>query len=468
MIVNKKSIFIFRLFSDLLSLNISFISAAILAQSWQILIDRYYMFFLLVGLNILWVFISNSTGYYSDFHTRNFPFQFTNILKGVTGQVTLSILFIFITKEDLFTRNFIIYYSILLIILLSIRIIIFRKGLKTLRKKGKNIRKLLIIGNGEVALKFRQMIKSNPDFGYEFSGFLTEADIDLPENDVVGQASDLEKVIPDLKIDEVVIAVTDKSDEFLDEIITICNRKAVRTHIIPDYSKYVSTKFQVSMLGGFPILTARLEPLEEVYWRFVKRSFDIIFSLFVILFVLSWFYPIIFILTKLSSPGPVFFIQDRTGAKNKSFKCYKFRTMKSSTKKHVSSFQPVVENDPRVTMIGRFLRKSNLDELPQFLNVFKGEMSVVGPRPHPDAYEKVYIKIVDAIRIRYNVKPGITGWAQIHGLRGDVPDEKKNIRLTRKRIEFDIWYIENWSIALDIQIILITIWQMLKGKTQGI
>jgi len=469
MIVNKKSIFLLRLFSDLLLLNIAFIISAVFSQSLQILFDRYYMFFLLVGLNILWITISNSTGFYDDFHSRNFPFQFLNILKETVAQVSISILFIFVAKEDLFTRNFIIYYALLLIFFISNRTIIFRKSLKSLRRKGKNIRKLLIIGSGETGQRFRNMIQSNPDFGYEFSGFIEDdnnSDIDL--DNIVGNPGDLETVIEDLNIDEIVIAVANKSDEYLNKIITICNRKAVRTHIIPDYTKYVSSKFDVSMFGDFPILTARIEPLEEVYWRFIKRLFDIIFSLLVLILFFSWFYPIIFIITKLSSPGPVFFIQDRVGSKNQTFKCYKFRTMKVLEKSSSSHFQPVVENDPRVTKIGRFLRKSNLDELPQFLNVLKGEMSVVGPRPHPDAYEKVYIKIVDAIRIRYNVKPGITGWAQIHGFRGDVLDEKKNIQLTKKRIEYDIWYIENWSITLDIQIILITAWQMLKGKTRGL
>ncbi len=468
MIVNKKSIFLLRLFSDLLLLNLSFIAAAVVSQSWQILIDRYYMFFLLVGLNTLWVFISNSTNYYSDFHSRNFPFQFINILKETAAQILASILFIFIIKEDLFTRNFIIYYAILMIFLLSARIIIFRKVLKSIRKKGKNIRKLLIVGYGDIAKSFKRMIKSNPDFGYDFAGYLTEDDTDSADNEVVGQVTNLEPVISQFNIDEVVIAIKEISGEFLNQVLAVCNRNAVRTHIIPDYSKYVSNNFQVSMFGDFPILTARLEPLEEVYWRFVKRSFDIIFSLLVIVLVLSWLYPIIFILTKLTSRGPVFFVQNRVGSKHKRFKCYKFRTMKISAKSTELKFQPVVENDPRVTMIGKFLRKSNLDELPQFLNVFKGEMSVVGPRPHTDAYEKVYVKIVDTIRIRYNVKPGITGWAQIHGLRGDVPDKQENIQLTKKRIEYDIWYIENWSIVLDLQIILITIWQMLKGKTHGI
>jgi len=466
MIVNKRSIYILRLLSDLFLLNIAFLLAAVLSQSIEVLIPRYYMFFLLVGLNILWILLSNASGFYDDFHSRNFPFQFVNILKETLAQVIVSILFIFIAKEELFTRNFIIIYTVLLILFISLRTIVFRKVLKSLRRKGKNIRNLLIIGTGEVAYNFKDMINSNADFGYHFAGFVTTENDD-PVNDAVGSTDQLEKLISELSIDEVVIALKDKTDEFLDEVIIICNRNAVKTHIIPDYFKFVSNRFQVSMFGNFPIITARTEPLEEAQWRFFKRAFDLVFSLSVVVFIFSWLYPIIFILTKFSSPGPVFFIQDRVGSRNEKFKCYKFRTMKVSPKELSYNFQPVVENDPRVTKVGRFLRKSNLDELPQFINVLKGEMSVVGPRPHAVLYDQKYGKIVDAIRLRHNVKPGITGWAQVHGFRGDVPDEEENIRRTRKRIEHDIWYIENWSITLDFQIILITIWQMLRGKTRG-
>jgi len=468
MIVNKRSIYILRLLSDLLLLNIVFLLAAVFSQSMEILIVRYYMFFLLVGLNILWVLLSNTSGFYNDFHSRNFPFQFVNILKETAAQVIASILFIFLVKEDLFTRNFIVLYAIFLIFFISLRTIVFRKVLKSLRRRGKNIRNLLIIGTGEVAYNFKNMINSNPDFGYHFTGFVTETEIGDSANDVVGKTDRLEKLISELSIDEVVIALKDKSDVFLDEIITICNRNAVKTHIIPDYFKFVSSRFQVSMFGNFPIITARSEPLEEVHWRFFKRVFDIIFSLLVIIFIFSWLYPIIFILTKISSPGPVFFIQERVGVKNEKFNCYKFRTMKITDSKNSVNFQPVVENDPRVTKIGRILRKSNLDEFPQFINVLKSDMSVVGPRPHAVFYDERYGKIVDTIRIRHLVKPGITGWAQVRGFRGDVPDEEENIRRTRKRIEYDIWYIENWSLTLDVQIILITIWQMLKGKTKGV
>ncbi len=263
MIVNRRSIYILRLLSDLLLLNIAFLLAAVFSQSMEILFARYYMFFLLVGLNILWILLSNAIRFYDDFHSRNFPFQFVNILKETAAQVIVSILFIFLAKEDLFTRNFIILYAILLILFISLRTIVFRKMLKSLRRKGKNIRNLLIIGTGEVAYNFKNMINSNPDFGYYFSGFVTETANTGSSNDVVGKTGQLEKLISELSIDEVVIALKVKSDEFLDDIITICNRNAVKAHIIPDYFKFVSSRFQVSMFGNFPIITARIEPLEE-------------------------------------------------------------------------------------------------------------------------------------------------------------------------------------------------------------
>ena len=467
MIVNKKSLYLFKSMSDLLLLNFSFLAAAVLAQSWQTLLERYYMFFLLAGLNLSWLIMSNVSGLYNDFQSRNFPFQLVIILKETVLQVLLSVLFIFLLKEELFTRNFIIYYAVLLIFLISIRSIVFRKILKSLRKKGINIRNLLIIGTGSVARRFKDLINSNPDFGYKFSGFVSEDTFKAEEIESVGTIDELDELIPGLKIDEAVIALSIKDNQKVISIIQTCDRKAIRVHIIPDYFTSISNRFQVSMFGDFPIITARREPLEEVHWRIYKRAFDIIFSSLVILLVLWWFYLLVFFISKLTSPGPVLFIQNRIGAKNKKFRCIKFRTMRSTIQKPELKFKPVIENDPRITKIGRFLRKSNLDELPQFINVLKGDMSVVGPRPHSDTYEKVYVEMVEAIKIRYNVRPGITGWAQVHGLRGDVVNDEENKKLINKRIEFDLWYIENWSMTLDFQVIMVTIWQMLVRRSKG-
>lgn len=468
MIVNKRSIFFFRLLSDLLLLNIVFITSAVIAQSWEILFDRNYMFFLLIGLNLLWIISSNSISFYDDFYSRNFPIQFVNILKSTATQVVAAIVFIFLAKEDLFTRYFIIYYALFLIAAICFRVILFRKGLKALRKRGKNIRNLLVIGDENISENIKSMVGGNPDFGYNFVGSISSQDSIIEIGETNEKIHKLEKLLLSEKVEEVVIALAADSSHLLDKIIKICNRRAVKTHIIPDYFHYISNRFQLSTFGDFPIITLRREPLDEVQKRILKRSFDIIFSLSVIIFILSWLYPIIFILSKLTSPGPVFFIQDRIGTKNEKFNCYKFRTMKIEDESENSVVKPVVENDPRVTRIGKFLRKSNLDELPQFLNVLKGDMSAIGPRPHAIPYDKKYGKVVDEIRLRHNVKPGITGWAQVHGLRGDVVDEEENWKRTTKRIQYDLWYIENWTFTLDIQIILITIWQMIRGKTRAV
>jgi putative colanic acid biosynthesis UDP-glucose lipid carrier transferase len=374
------------------------------------------------------------------------------------------VFFIFLVKEDLFTRNFIVIYSVLLIVLVSVRIQGLRGIMRAVIGREKNQRNLLIIGAGELGQSFQKLITTHRDFGFNFAGYIDNVQETDNKDEVLGSIKDLEEVILAKKIDTAVIAIPLYESSRLNEIITTCNRHAVRTHIIPDYFQFLSKKFSMNMLGDLPIITIRDEPLAEFHWRIVKRTFDIIFSLIAILLLLSWLIPLIYLLNLIYSPGKLFFIQDRVGAGNKLFKCYKFRTMHSA---QPQIFQPAVEGDARVTRIGRFLRKSNLDELPQFFNVLKGEMSIVGPRPHPIAFNEVYSQIVDEIKLRSLVKPGITGWAQAHGLRGDVTDPEENRKRTLKRIEYDIWYIENWTFWLDIQIILRTVWQMVKADTKG-
>ncbi len=422
------------------------------------------MFILMMGLNFEWYFVSNVIEFYEDFNTRNFSYQFIKIVRNVIVQALTAVLFIFLVKEDLFTRNFIILYSLMLTVLVSARTQFVKHTLAKVRTKEKNIRNVLIIGAGELGRNFFNMINDHNDFGYNLIGFLDDNSTD---GETLGKIVDLDKILPENKVEEVVIALPIYASNQLDGIIKICNRHAVRVHIIPDYFKFLSKKFEVTMMGNFPIITVRSEPLAEFHWRIVKRTMDIIFSVFALVFILSWLYPLLFILNKFSSPGPVFFKQDRVGAGDKIFKCYKFRTMHSGNQS-VNKYQPTVGDDPRVTKIGKFLRKSNIDELPQFINVLKGEMSIVGPRPHPIAFNEIYKEMVDEIKIRSWVKPGITGWAQIHGMRGDVPDYEENKKRTIKRIEYDLWYIENWSIWLDIQIILTTVWQMVKGDTKGV
>lgn len=465
MIVNQKSIYYQRLFSDLIILNLAFICAAIFAQSLEILLQRNYMFILQLVLNIVWVYNTGISGFYNQLYTRTTAEQLINITKSTIIQIGTSVLFIFLVKEDLFTRNFIVFFSVLLFIGVSFRTVIFKNILKSLREKGKGVRNLLIIGSGDIGKNFRDTIVVNPEYGFKFIGFI---DNDAEEKDVIGDIKDLEKILSTQEVEEVVIALQNESTQQLDEIIRLCNIHAVKVHIIPDYFRFLSTRFQVSSIGNFPIITARDEPLDEVNRRFLKRTFDIFFSLIIIILILSWLYPIIALLLKLTSRGPVLFIQDRIGVKNETFKCYKFRTMSVESDADKEIFKPAVPGDKRITSLGKFLRRSNLDELPQFVNVLKGEMSVVGPRPHAIPYQDMYGKVFEEIKLRHNVRPGITGWAQVNGLRGDVEDEEENKKRTIQRMKYDLWYIENWSMKLDFQIILMTIWQMIKGDTKAI
>ena len=215
------------------------------------------------------------------------------------------------------------------------------------------------------------------------------------------------------------------------------------------------------MFGPFPIFSVRDDKINEFQWLILKRAVDFIFSSLVIIFLMSWLYPLIGLLIKISSPGPIPFKQERWSRNNRRFIAYKFRSMNQYYKEtdETGKYRQATKNDIRVTKIGKFIRKTNIDEIPQFINVFLGQMSVVGPRPHPTPLNIESNKNIDNYMVRHLVKPGITGWAQINGYRG----ETKDINLMKKRLEYDLWYIENWTFWLDFEIIVQTIWLLIKG-----
>jgi putative colanic acid biosynthesis UDP-glucose lipid carrier transferase len=417
---------------------------------------------LLVILNFVWFFYTNSNEFYEEFLIRPFPIQIYNIFKLTIAISIFNILFLFIIKQQLFSRNFILINGILVFLTISIRSIVFKAALRTLRGKGKSIRNLLIIGANKIGLKFKEVITKNPEYGHRFIGFIN----DDKSDDILGTFSELDEILKRENVEDVVIALHSDSGVNLDEIVSVCNENAVKIHVIPDYFKFLSGRFQISSVSNLPVITIREEPLNEFIRRFLKRVFDIIFSSLVIVFVVSWFLPIVSLLIRMDSSGSVFFIQERFGMKRKPFKCIKFRTL-TYTKKKSTEFEPIVKKDPRVTRIGKILRQTNLDELPQFINVLKGDMSVVGPRPLTKAVDEVYQKAYKDVKMRYNVRPGLTGWSQINGLRGEVAGEEENKQHIKEKMKFDLWYIENWSMKFDIQIILITIWQMVRGDTKG-
>ncbi len=462
MIVNKKSIYVSSLITDFLLINLSFFLASLISHTSDLSLEKNQPYLLLVILNFVWFFYTNSSDFYQEFLIRPFPIQIYNILKLSIIISIFNILFLFIIKQQLYTRNFVVINGILILITITFRSIIFKAALRALRNKGKSIRNLLIIGANKIGEKFREVITKNPGYGHRFVGFISNS----PGEEVIGTFSELDKIIKEKNVEDVVIAMHADSGINLDEIVSICNKNAVKIHVIPDFVKFISGRFQISSVSNIPVITVRDEPLNEFLRRFIKRVFDIFFSLIVIIFVLSWFMPLIALLIRLDSKGPALFIQERYGMRKKPFKCLKFRTLTYQKNSSVE-FEPIVKKDPRVTRVGRLLRKTNLDELPQFINVFKGDMSVVGPRPLIKGADLVYQRVFEDIKMRYNVRPGVTGWSQINGLRGEVADEEESKQHITEKMKFDLWYIENWSMKFDIQIILITIWQMIRGDTKG-
>ena len=466
MIVNQKSRYSLKLFADLLLIDLCFFASAVLAQSLDILLSRPRMFFLLFALNVLWYFLTRGTSIYDGAGFNKIFSQALAILKNSIFQMTASIVFIFAAKEDLFTRNFILYYTVSISIVLFLRVVASKK-IEQGRSKGKSLKKLIIVGNNQTGIDFAKLIEQNPGFGYNFIGFVGSGDMYENSLKLLGRIEEFEKILNDYGVEEVVIAFGSSNYDSINNIVFVCEKNALRAHIIPDFSQFLSKRYLFNMVESFPVITMRNEPLLEFQSRFLKRTFDLLFTLLIFVLVLWWLIPLLSVLVKMFSPGPAFFVQDRIGLKNKVFKCYKFRTMKVSKQRHDEQYVATTNDDERVTWVGSFLRRTSLDEIPQFLNIFKGEMSIVGPRPHPIKYNEQYLKYFEAIKLRHLVKPGLTGWAQVHGLRGDVIDDEENKKRTVKRIEHDIWYIENWSLTLDVQIVFLTVWQIISGINSG-
>jgi putative colanic acid biosynthesis UDP-glucose lipid carrier transferase len=372
-------------------------------------------------------------------------------------QFISAIIVLYLLDEIFLSRTFSFVFAAMLLINLAVHKYLFRKILFVLRKKGRNLRNLLIVGAGEIGKNFYDFLKDNPQLGYNVIGFLDNEKKPYLNGQYLGELKDLEEVLNKKTIDKIVIALPNYAADQIEEITRICDRYTKRVIIIPDYLKFVSERYQISMLGRFPVINVREDKLNEYHWKLVKRILDVAVSLIIVLFVLSWLVPLIAIAVKLSSPGPVFYKQERWGRNNGKFKAYKFRSMHFRNEE--GKYQQAQKNDPRVTKVGKILRKSNLDELPQFFNVLKGDMSIVGPRPHPTPLNLESKEKIGLYMVRHFVKPGITGWAQVNGLRG----ETKNEDLMKKRVGYDLWYIENWSVWLDIQIIFLTVWGMIAG-----
>jgi len=328
--------------------------------------------------------------------------------------------------------------------------------IKFYRAKEKNLRNYIIIGQNSQTREFRNLLSQRKDYGYRFKGFFHHSN----PKDSLGNLTLLDSYLKEENLDVIFCSLLENSDTEIKKIIEIADEYFVAVKFIPDTKEVLKRKHDFEYFDYFPVLSIRKSPLDKPENRFLKRFFDVVFSLLVIVFILSWLYPILWMLIKIDSKGPVIFTQKRNGINYKEFECYKFRSMYTNKE---ADIKQVSKDDKRITKLGSFIRKTSLDELPQFVNVLKGEMSVVGPRPHMIHENERFRKRVSKFMGRHYIKPGITGLAQVKGFRGEVIKEEDIIN----RIKYDLFYIENWSFWLDIKIIILTIINSIKGDQKA-
>src|ERR1035437_8470241 len=433
---------------DLIILNIAIgIVIAMSPMFWSIDILNRSLYLLhanMCGAITYLVFSSNNLYLHDDFSNR---------VKRISKSIIMFILFSFVFAQIFLPSNysklFILEYSMVFYIGKIIFYLLLYRYLKYGRSKGYFVHRVLIMGLNEMGVLLREVMDGNPMLGFDFIGYISEREDE--NKDVLGHLDDLIPIVTENEVEMIFVTLPLYNDiKKSKELLAICNKVGIRLRIVPENQYWFKSKLNLESVGTLVVFNPQEIPLDDVKSRFLKRIFDVFFSSVVIFFILSWLFPILFLLIKLSSKGPVFFFQKRTGINNKTFNCIKFRSMCMSDD---ADEKQATKGDSRVTKIGHFLRKSNLDEFPQFFNVLIGQMSIVGPRPHMLKHTNQYSELIDYYRVRHYVKPGITGWAQVNGYRGETDELWK----MQKRVEYDMKYLENWTFTWDLRIIFLTI-----------
>lgn len=350
---------------------------------------------------------------------------------------------LFLIKQFYFSRLTFVLYFILVFVVLSGKRLVLRLCLRRFRKLGYNQKHVLLVGSGPMAQRYIQAIHDDPNLGYLIDGYLAPGDT-IPDLGYLGTLDDLAYVLSRYQPDEVVTALSPQEFERTPHIIECCEKEGVKLSIIPFYLQYMPSNPQFDNINGVPVMNIRRIPLDNIAHAMAKRTMDIVGSLCLILLTS----PIMLIAAlgvRLSSPGPIIFRQERVGLHNKPFPMYKFRSMRVNAAQDTGWSR---NQDPRKTKFGAIIRKLSIDELPQLFNVLKGDMSLVGPRPEIPHFVEQFKDEIPLYMVKHQVRPGITGWAQINGLRGDTS--------IVDRIRYDIYYIENWSIFFDLKILLMT------------
>ncbi|MGV3629836.1 MAG: undecaprenyl-phosphate glucose phosphotransferase [Bacteroidota bacterium] len=444
--------------SDFFVINFSFVlSLFIIFKKFSLSEDK-NIFSLVLFANLIWILLIGVFNTYQIMRIEPIERILSRSIKMILSEISILFLVVYTLEFSSIPKLFILIFSVLFIFINVTIKVLSLYLLRYIRKKGMNNKNVVIVGVNKNGLELERILKKEVSFGYKVLGFFT---VDQQENyassKIIGHVDEIFEYIEKHDIDEVYFASTTYPEKKTKDLISFCEKQFVRFKIIPNFKQYTLNRHvNIDFYDDLPILILRKEPLENLFNKTLKRIFDIFFSAIVITLIMPWLFPLVYFVQKLTSKGPVLFIQLRSGQDNKIFKCYKFRTMRINDQ---SDQMGTLDNDPRITKFGKILRKTRIDELPQFFNVLLGHMSVVGPRPHMLKHTEEYSKLIDEFLVRHYVKPGITGWAQTTG----YIDESRKLQEMQDKVKNDIYYIENWSFMLDMKIIFLTIYNVFKG-----
>ncbi len=445
--------------TDLLVIYASFcLSHLLLLGDWNFM--QVYDFLFIVFCFSWWIVSPFSESTYQLNGIKDIRKFLLGLLSAFCVHIALVFVCCFIVRNEEISQGYLInLYVLSLLLVFSSRCLLFVAHKHYRQVEFGKFRKVIVVGAGKSGSVLFNFFQSSNSIGHRFMfmGFFDDdASASEHKNLVKGSFQDLKQYCLQENIDEIYFARSLTYQEQIDDLSKFADDNFICFRIVPDFSGIVQSNVNMYFLDSIPVITIRKEPLEIVFNKVIKRTFDIVFSLGVIIFIYPIVLPLIALAIKLNSKGPVFFIQMRPGKKNQLFKCYKFRTMYINNLTEVQA----TKNDSRITKVGRLLRKTNLDEFPQFFNVLLGDMSVVGPRPNMINQLEEYSKVIDKYKVRHFITPGITGYAQVNGFRG----ETQQLYLMEKRVEYDLMYMENWSFFLDIKIIFLTVWNVFKGE----
>lgn len=406
-------------------------------------------------LIISYIFLYSFFGLYKPQRTNKTVFsESSNILKANIAEfLFLSFLISFGLLPV--TLDYIISFTVINFIIASIERATLRGVLRLLRSKGFNTKYILIIGAGEVGQNVVSTIKLNTYLGYKVIGFLDDnMEGELDGIPVLGKLDDLERILSEKMVDRVIVSVAPRHYKVLEKLMRTCEKMGVRADIVPDYYRYITAHPSIELIDNIPLISVRFLPLDITYNDLFKRICDILFVVITGI-IISPLLLVVALAIKLTSPGNIIYKQERIGKGGVPFQIYKFRSM-SSENEYIDDKKWTQKDDPRITKVGRFIRKTSIDELPQFYNILKGDMSLIGPRPERPYFVNKFREDVPKYMIKHHVRPGMTGWAQVNGYRGNTS--------IVKRIEYDIYYVENWTFLLDLKIFFKTIPTLINDK----